>query len=991
MGSLLAGPQEGDPTTVTPPHAPGSGGEAARPADLCVPRSGYRILRAHDQGGLGEVLVARDEALGRDVALKRIQLRRLHDADSRRRFLLEAEITGQLEHPGVVPVYSLMQDPVGQPCYAMRFIAGENLRDAIKSFHAAEQPGRDPGERHLAWRQLLSRFVTVCNTMAYAHSRGILHRDLKPANIMLGPYGETLVVDWGLAKKVGDAQPAGADAPPEGSPLPFAPAHALTATGRAIGTAAYMSPEQAAGRWEDVGPASDIYSLGATLYTLLTNQLAFQGRDIVDKVKRGDFLPPRRWKGDIPPALEVICLKAMALNPADRYASASALADDVEHWLADEPVAAYREPWRVRLGRWARRHKPLVAGTTALLVAAVLSLTIIVVLSEQARRKLVAEQARTDAQWQRAEANFQLANEAVGKYLDEVTEDPDLTKGDFGKLRQRLLETAVPFYEKLVEQKSEDPALEATRGRAWGRLATLRAGMGQWKKALADSEEMRAIFARLAADFPAVPEYRHHLTVSRNDRGLALAGLGRREEAEAAFHQARTNQEQLVADFPTAPAYQELARGYYNLGLLLARDLGRRAEPEAAHRRARAIRAKLATDFPAVPQYRRELAASYNSLGTLLRSQQGRRTEAEVAFHEALTLKEQLVAAFPDIPAYRQELAQSYNNFGNLLQENPAQRGKAKAHYERARVIRTELAVAFPNNPAYRRDLAATHNNLGALLKELEGPEAAAAAYRQALAIREQLAAAFPDVPDYRRDLAESHNNLAVLFRELRQWEKAEAHYHQALTNLEQLVTAFPTVTTYAFELGAGYGNLGRLTRDQGPPAAALEWFDKAVRTLALVLAQEPSHIRARSSLHRAYWARAAILDGLGRHAEAVKDWDQTIALDDGTLRPSFRALRALSLAHAGEHVQAVAAVSELARVKKLSSNTLYYCACVYAIASAAVQNDPPLAEQYARRAVELLKRAVATGFKDVKRLKEDKDLAPLRGRADFAQLLAEI
>src|SRR5438105_10391453 len=160
----------------------------------------FRILRPHAKGGLGMVYVAHDEELHREVALKEIQDRHAHDAESRSRFLLEAEITGGLEHPGIVPVYGLGQYADGRPFYAMRFVKGDSLKDAIARFHKAELPGRDPGERTLALRKLLGRFIDVCNAIAYAHSRGVLHRDLKPGNIMLGKYGETLVVDWGLAK-----------------------------------------------------------------------------------------------------------------------------------------------------------------------------------------------------------------------------------------------------------------------------------------------------------------------------------------------------------------------------------------------------------------------------------------------------------------------------------------------------------------------------------------------------------------------------------------------------------------------------------------------------------------------------------------------------------------------------------------------------------------------------------------------------------------------
>jgi serine/threonine-protein kinase len=318
----------------------------------------FRILRPHAQGGLGQVFVARDEELHREVALKEIHAEHADQPQHRARFLLEAEVTGQLEHPGIVPVYGLGSYADGRPFYAMRLVKGDSLKEATARFHAADTPGRDPGERTLALRQLLGRFVAVCNAVAYAHSRGVLHRDLKPSNVMLGPYGETLVVDWGVAKAVGKADGM---APSMESTLRPLSAEGVTPTemGQAVGTPAYMSPEQAAGRLDQLGPQSDIYSLGATLYCLLTGKAPFAGAstpEILRQVGKGEFPRPRRVKPGVPAALEAVCLKAMALKPEDRYPSARALADDIEHFLADEPVAAYREPWRVRAGRWVRRH-----------------------------------------------------------------------------------------------------------------------------------------------------------------------------------------------------------------------------------------------------------------------------------------------------------------------------------------------------------------------------------------------------------------------------------------------------------------------------------------------------------------------------------------------------------------------------------------------------------------------------------------------------------
>jgi tetratricopeptide (TPR) repeat protein/tRNA A-37 threonylcarbamoyl transferase component Bud32 len=351
---------------------------AAPSAPLADRRERYAPLHLHAAGGLGEVYVAEDTELGRRVALKRIRPGRADNPESRRRFLREAEVTARLEHPGIVPVHGLVWDAQGRPHYAMRLIDGESLRDAIAAFHTAEVPGRDPGERTLALRGLLSRFVAVCQTVAYAHSKGVVHRDLKPANVMLGQFGETLVVDWGLARQMRSSE-CGigievTEADGDSSSIPHSefrdPHSRETRPGAVIGTPAYMSPEQATGRHDEVGPASDIFMLGGTLYTILIGRSPFDGGA---GAVRGEVVPPRQVNRSVPAALEAVCLKAMAGRPAGRYHSAAELGEEVERWLAGEPVRAHPERWPARAARWARRHRVAVGGLAAgLVVAAIL-------------------------------------------------------------------------------------------------------------------------------------------------------------------------------------------------------------------------------------------------------------------------------------------------------------------------------------------------------------------------------------------------------------------------------------------------------------------------------------------------------------------------------------------------------------------------------------------------------------------------------------------
>jgi eukaryotic-like serine/threonine-protein kinase len=311
--------------------------------------------RDHARGGLGVVEVWFDHELNREVAVKRIHEHKADDPASRARFLQEGEITGNLEHPGIVPVYARGRDADGRPYYVMRFVRGESLKDAIAAFHGREALA-DRGTRDLALRKLLSRLLDVCNAIEYAHSKGILHRDLKPSNVMLGPYGETLVVDWGLAKVL--SRPENGDSATEPARGPSS--WAETAAGIAMGTPAYMSPEQAEGDLAGLGPASDVYSLGATLYAILTSRSPIPGGPTGERLamaRRGEFPRPRAVVPWIDRALEAVCLKAMQHRPKDRYPSCRAMTDDIERWLADEPVSAWREPFPRRASRFLKRHR----------------------------------------------------------------------------------------------------------------------------------------------------------------------------------------------------------------------------------------------------------------------------------------------------------------------------------------------------------------------------------------------------------------------------------------------------------------------------------------------------------------------------------------------------------------------------------------------------------------------------------------------------------
>jgi serine/threonine protein kinase len=384
---------------------------AAKPAS----EGRYQILRPHAEGGLGKVFVARDAELNREVALKEIQPHYSHDSHARARFTLEAEITGRLEHPGIVPVYGLGTYADGSPYYAMRFIRGESLKEAIARHHNAERTqSATASEQAVELRQLLGRFIDVCQAVQYAHDRGVLHRDLKPANVMLGKYGETLVVDWGLAK----AEGKNVEAPSLHEESQLVPASGSevepTQMGTMVGTLQYMSPEQAIGRMDLIGPATDVFALGATLYHILTGQAPYQATtrdELISAVREGRFPPPRQIKKCIAPPLESICLRALACSPSDRYTSAGQMLQDVERWLAEEPVTAHRESFSERMHRWRRKNPNLISGVRAALIIGILGLCAGTFVMRDMNGRLAQSNVELEQACRRAYLSMQEANQ----------------------------------------------------------------------------------------------------------------------------------------------------------------------------------------------------------------------------------------------------------------------------------------------------------------------------------------------------------------------------------------------------------------------------------------------------------------------------------------------------------------------------------------------------------------------------------------------------
>jgi serine/threonine protein kinase/tetratricopeptide (TPR) repeat protein len=900
----------GDSTELPAPEQTRAYTPAIEPGQVFAGR--YKLREKLGEGGMGVVFVAdQTEPVQRRVALKIIRA----GLDTQRllaRFEQERQALALMDHPNIAKVLDAGIDQAHRPYFAMELVKGLPLTKYCD-------------DAKLSPRQRIELFVPVCQAVQHAHQKGIIHRDLKPSNILVGLYdGHPVpkVIDFGVAKATG----------------PRLTAQSIyTEVGSLIGTLEYMSPEQAELNNLDIDTRSDVYALGVILYELLTGTVPFPRRELEKrglaemlrvikevephkpstKLSGSDTLPsiaanrhtePKKLAALVRGELDWIVMKALEKDRGRRYETANGLALDVQRYLAGEPVLAAPASTSYRVRKFVRRNKrPVVAASLVLLalLAGVAGTTWGLIRADRERRIAQANAATAAAAAaaekqakERAEANFTLAKESVEKYLGTVTDDPELKNADFHKLRKKLLESALPFYQKIAEQKSDDPEVEAGRGRAYLRLALVRAALGEYDAAIEDYEAMRAIFTQLAADFPRVPDYRQELARSYHNLGLSLLNLQKRPEAEAAIRQALVIQEKLAADFPTVPEYRlELARSQNSLGVLLGQE-GRRGEAEAAFRQAVGIQAKLAADFPTVPAHRQDLAKSFGNLGILLAGS-GKLREAEQAFHQALAINAKFAADLPNVPAYRQGLALSQFNLGELLADL-GKRGEAKA------------------------------------------------AYCEAMRIHEKLAADFPAVPEY------------------------------------------------AVDLGGGYCNFGILIRNSGQPEPALGWFQKAIARLEPLVAQEPRLVTARQFLRNSHGGRAQALDRLGHHAEATRDWERALELDDGSNKALFR-LRIFRKSK--DTPGCLAAAAEYEAMKRSDAASLYDAACNRAICAAVIREDHKtpsadaarLAREQADLAMAWLHKAVAAGYKDAEHIKEDTDLDALRQREDFKTLLAEL
>jgi len=838
----------------------------------------YHILREHAKGGLGKVFVAEDLELHREVAFKEIQKKFADDRETQIRFLREAKITGGLEHPGIVPVYGLGTYADGRPYYAMRFIRGRSLQQAIMEYYHSKVPTPDEATRQHEFRQLLRRFIDVCDALEYAHAQGIIHRDLKPGNIMLGEYGETLVVDWGLAKSFVEPEPEYEN--PTSSSNPRSRLSVISGdgslhslAGTVTGTPQFMSPEQAQGRDEEMRPASDIYSLGATLYCILTGTGAFTGRTVkqlIEQVIAGEFAAPQQVQQHVPNALNAICLKAMALAPDQRYTSARAMAEDIEHWLADEPVLAYPESRRERFNRWFRKHQARVQAIgIAVIAVAVVSLFAAILIDQSRRAEAkanhdleIANAAEIQAKQEVLRRSSQ-TRDVVDTVLSGMSDALKSFPGTQAR-RIRLLEYAAAEYAKLTEDNSDDPELKAEAARNLVRLGDVRLLLKPSDPVMKEYSQAVREFTRLSELYPNNPDYRYETARTYIQMGVALARQEQRLQANQRFQSAIDILNPLTEESTDNQDYEDaLATALINAGRV-RNDEGDFQEAETLLRQGLEKFEQLHRKHRKSLRFATAKAKALSAMGRFL-LERDRAVEADKLFNKSLMLREDVYSAaedpdsFADQASVKIDLSNAFRALGRWPD--------AARNYQSAVDDFQELVRVDPNAIESLNNLVIAQTNLGPILRRLGRNAEAIKVLEKSLENLRGLDGYYEPAYLYRTS-ATARVTLAQALSELGQQDKALEVIKLALDDCQQRIDFDPMSLDCKHDYAIALGNQGRILVRSGDFSAGLEKYTKAIEILDQLAMQDPETPGYRNQL-------ASTWTQVGNLAFQAKDIDQ--------------------------------------------------------------------------------------------------------------------
>jgi eukaryotic-like serine/threonine-protein kinase len=874
----------------------------------------FGLIREIGRGGMGIVYEAVQVSLHRRVALKVLPFAAALDAKQLQRFKNEALAAAGLHHPHIVPIHAVGSER-GVHYYAMQLIEGKSLADAILELRGHKQTRIEDGGsknenreaktenredertsvrstvedklkenetpvdvrrsdqanspssslisrpsifdppsslfklRSPFFRQVAQLGIEAADALGHAHRLGIIHRDVKPANLLLDEEGKLWVTDFGLALVQHNMD--------------------LTATGDMLGTLRYMSPEQASSKRGLIDQRTDIYSLGATLYELLTLQPAFPEKDrneLLSKIATHEPRLPRRLNPAIPRDLETIVLKSMAKNPQERYLTAEDLAEDLKRFLDDRPIRATRPSLAERAMKWCRRHKAIVAGSTLIALAAAILAAILpaVIFFERARQSQEAYQVELKQKEQLREEEQRLiaTMDVAYKAFYELSMKPALdrllkSRDPQTRLQdQESLRKVLAYCQQLADMNSTVPEARFLAAQA-------KRQVGEMFEALGESDQGQEAYGKaidaleaLVADKPGdvEPLYRRELALCRNHLGRLFWTNSKPNEAEKTAQKELEELEQLVADYPTNPDFrQDLVNCRINLSMFL-RIRGNYQKAEDVLHENQPILQQLATDFPCLSNVQKVLGGNFTQLGWVYK-ETGRWDKSERAFRQALEVMEPLVSGYPKEETFQVDLANVCQNLAVVLRESERLDDSEKA-YRRSIAISEKLVANSPLTPDYELQLAIEEHQLALTLFMMKRWKEAEPLYRKASSTLERLVKDFKAKHIYQKELACCSNNFGLLLESARKPTEAEEAFAEASNLYESLANSFPSDLEYQNDLGGSRYNLARILAKRNKIENACETVQQAIDHELLAAQKNPRNPQYLSSL----WAQYLLL-----------------------------------------------------------------------------------------------------------------------------------
>lgn len=755
----------------------------------------YELLEEIARGGMGIVYKARQIGLNRIVAIKSIRSANASEAE-RSRFRLEAESAAKLHHPNIVQVYDVGQYN-GIDFISMEFVAGgsldKRLHDESFSIHGTAK-----------------LIATVATAIHFAHQRGIVHRDLKPGNILL-ENDVPKIGDFGLAKRMEclDAQ---------------------TQTGAVLGTPSYMSPEQAAGKLDEIKPPTDIYALGAILYEMLAGRPPFVGEtplETIDMIREREPVPPSSLVPNLPRDLETICLKCLSKEPTRRYESAQELADDLNRFLDHQPIRARRVGIFERSWRWARR-RPAISGLAATLLLVILVGGIVVAWQQ----RHVGELSKSaDATKKKAEEVEQLAAAATAEAGDNLRAAKQAlqrlsllgaTLNDqpgMGTTAQRTVEHAVQQYQELLKKYGDDHAVRWEAARAFERAGYIQLELGRLAEAELSLLQGIEMFETL--------EKSDQIDFERTGIIIQLAHCQRKlhkwKQSEASYKSAVAQLERLNQAHPQDNAFQlRLANTFVNLAVVLKHE-DRYDDAEQAYCQAIHLQRRLIERTSRIEVTPQEVSRTESPADQT-------RNEILAAQTVRLRIVERGEGTIEPLIRWRYlpELALSLDDLGRLLL-NADSLELAELAIHESLILRQLVEQHSQAEDRQRLFLARSHISVGKLKSHQGDYEQAVAAYESAVVILENLTRDFPFRVPYKSSLGEAYSGLARAIQNCDRFDDALVYHHKAIALHQRLTRDDPTLQTLKNDFSRSLFDMGLSLRAINKSAQSLRCFRYAL------------------------------------------------------------------------------------------------------------------------------------------------------------------